>query len=458
MENFSENRFFVYPIANTNWGNGTIGPRLIDECGNKMTIMKHGCEHLYQTLAHELIHQWTGGLITNEWWSNFWLNEGFTTFFQSEVARQLIIFKRMPLDSNEVMKSHDLLEFTILENVTSSKAAHDMDFFGFSAEFYQKASTAVSLLDAAMGNNLMVCLGIIFDKFAFKSLKAKVVVDELTECPYSTVNVTEFMRYWLFDEEVPILRINIDYKSEKSEAIFTYSYLCNITQMRQGTCYDEKPDFKPHFAIVIRDPRNRILQNTIMVSKNGTKAELQFDYRKIYPLFFVNAFDYGNFLVLYPHEVYAAFFKWVNEKIFANKIKLPPFYKVFTMDLFELSRRNKTDMIWLYKIMQNQNRLVNAGLLDEADISEFEKCLDDEFFPTVPKESKIQEYSCKWKPYPYEVITNCTAKVEDIYEFAHYGTQECKDWVAMFGQIFKKILEANIDSANFTYFQQENIV
>lgn len=40
-------------------------------------------------VAHELAHSWSGNLVTNATWSDSWLNEGFTTYFENRIMESV---------------------------------------------------------------------------------------------------------------------------------------------------------------------------------------------------------------------------------------------------------------------------------------------------------------------------------------------------------------------------------
>lgn len=48
-----------------------------------------GDRSLTALIAHELAHSWSGNLVTNENWNDFWLNEGFTVYFEGRIMEAL---------------------------------------------------------------------------------------------------------------------------------------------------------------------------------------------------------------------------------------------------------------------------------------------------------------------------------------------------------------------------------
>ncbi|MET0247446.1 MAG: M1 family metallopeptidase, partial [Sphingomonas sp.] len=51
-------------------------------------------------VAHELAHSWSGNLVTNATWSDSWLNEGFTTYFENRIMEALYGAERAAMYSD----------------------------------------------------------------------------------------------------------------------------------------------------------------------------------------------------------------------------------------------------------------------------------------------------------------------------------------------------------------------
>lgn len=67
-------------------------------------------------IAHELAHQWFGNLVTMEWWTDLWLNEGFATYMASVAVDNL--FPKWKSLSEEAFSN--LLSVYYLDSLKSS--------------------------------------------------------------------------------------------------------------------------------------------------------------------------------------------------------------------------------------------------------------------------------------------------------------------------------------------------
>lgn len=80
-----------------------------------------GDRSLTSLIAHELAHSWSGNLVTNSTWNDFWLNEGFTVYFERRIMEA--ISGKDYADMLAVLGYQDLIE-TLNDLGRESAATH----------------------------------------------------------------------------------------------------------------------------------------------------------------------------------------------------------------------------------------------------------------------------------------------------------------------------------------------
>lgn len=104
-------------------------------------------------IAHELAHQWFGNLVTMEWWTHLWLNEGFASYIE-----YLAVDKLFPhWDIWTQFSTHDLgvaLRLDALQHTHSIEIpVHHPDEIGeiFDEVSYSKGASVIRMLGDYLG-------------------------------------------------------------------------------------------------------------------------------------------------------------------------------------------------------------------------------------------------------------------------------------------------------------------
>ncbi|NXI40928.1 AMPE aminopeptidase, partial [Galbula dea] len=159
-------------------------------------------------IAHELVHQWFGNIVTMDWWDDLWLNEGFASYFEYlgvnaadpdwKMLEQVLIDDVLPVMTDDsLLSSHP-----IVVNV-SSPAEITSVFDGIS---YSKGASILRMLQDWITPDLFQkgCQAYL-KKYQFQNAKTQEFWEALEEA--SNKPVKEVMDTWTRQMGYPVLEM-----------------------------------------------------------------------------------------------------------------------------------------------------------------------------------------------------------------------------------------------------------
>jgi len=168
-----------------------------------------GDRSLTSLVAHELAHSWSGNLVTNATWDDFWLNEGFTVYFERRIMEEL--HGRPYADMLQVLGEADL-RHTLQELGPASPDTHlrqhlagrDPDE-GLTDIAYEKGCLLLLTLEQLVGRaRLDTFITEYFTRFAFQSMTTDRFAAYLTQALLSPEEASQLnLPAWLDGPGLP---------------------------------------------------------------------------------------------------------------------------------------------------------------------------------------------------------------------------------------------------------------
>jgi len=192
--------------AMENWGLVTY--RTVYLLFDEKTSSARSKQNIAYVVSHELAHQWFGNLVTMDWWTDLWLNEGFATYVGWLAVDHMFpewdIWTHFVMDEMQRALSLDALRSShpIEVEVRSPSEIGQI----FDAISYSKGASVIRMLSNWLGvDNFLAGVRSYLKKYKYKNAVTLDLWNSLSE--HSGVNVAEFMHLWTKQTGYPVLTV-----------------------------------------------------------------------------------------------------------------------------------------------------------------------------------------------------------------------------------------------------------
>ncbi len=202
--------------AMENWGAITFRETalLVDE--QHTTFI--GRQRVAEVIAHELVHQWFGNLVTMEWWTHLWLNESFATYMAYLVVDKLFpgwnFWTKFVLQEQSIALSKDALHTSQPIEVEVKLPSEISESFD-PAIVYAKGASVIRMLAGYIGpEDFRTGLSYYLKKHSYKNTESVHLWDAFEKS--SGKPVRKFMATWTKKIGYPVVDVEIKNVNNKS--------------------------------------------------------------------------------------------------------------------------------------------------------------------------------------------------------------------------------------------------
>ncbi|CAL8096507.1 unnamed protein product [Orchesella dallaii] len=198
--------------AMENWGLNTYRINLMVWFEEENTLFEKW--RSAAVVAHELVHQWFGNLVTCEWWNDTWLNEGFARYFQFIGANysggDFRSLDRYVIDVTQLAMAYD--ESVNTEPVHSSITHRVVD--QASRVVYEKAAGLLRMMQSFLTEETLIKgLRNYLKRHQFKGVHQDDLFTALTEQAqedgtFTEFSVKEIMDTWTLQSGFPLVQVS----------------------------------------------------------------------------------------------------------------------------------------------------------------------------------------------------------------------------------------------------------
>ncbi|WJZ94349.1 hypothetical protein VitviT2T_013220 [Vitis vinifera] len=186
---------------------GLIIFREIELLYNEMHSGAYRKQRLTIVVSHEVAHQWFGNLVTMEWWTHLWLNEGFATWISNLATDWL--FPEWKIWTQFVQETTGGLRLDALEQshpieVEVHHARSVLEIFD--AISYEKGSSVIRMLQSYLGDDVFQrSMSTYMKRYAGKNAKTDDLWSVLSE--ESGIQVNSMMDTWTKQKGYPLISV-----------------------------------------------------------------------------------------------------------------------------------------------------------------------------------------------------------------------------------------------------------